>query len=81
MKKQLTGLMERMLFGTLFPSRTSTLANLVLPYIKDKDKVLDLGPRTGKVAEYIVNHRDIKITLLIAYWQSLRFTIATTRIR
>ncbi len=64
MKKQLTSLMEKMLFGTLFPSRTSTLANLVLPYIKDKDKVLDLGPRTGKVAEYIVNHRDIKITLL-----------------
>jgi len=44
--------------------RSANLANLVLPFIKEGERVLDLGGRTGDVAKYINDRRKVQITLL-----------------
>ena len=52
------------LLQKLFPTRASFITDLILPYIKDKDRVLDLGAGSGKVAEHILGKKDVKMTLL-----------------
>ena len=64
MKRQSRGKLAGKILNTIFPTRISTLADLVLPYIENGDKVLDLGAGTGKIAEYILDRKKIKLTLL-----------------
>jgi len=44
--------------------KKAVLAETILPFIKDGEKVLDLGCGTGEIAEYINKRRKIKISLL-----------------
>ena len=61
MKKKLIAISHEVL-GFLFPTRISTLAGLILPYIKDGDRVLDLGAGTGRIAGYVSSKKKVKIT-------------------
>lgn len=60
------GIIEEQLNNILAisPRRITSLANLALPHIKNGDKVLDLGAGSAKVAEYILERKDINLTLL-----------------
>lgn len=49
------------LLEALFPARASLIANLILPYLKDKDIVLDLGAGSGKVTEAILAKKHLKL--------------------
>ncbi len=59
--------MKNLLHRILLPYnrlRVEKISKKILPFINSGDRVLDLGAGNGLVAEYIKNHKDIKMTLL-----------------
>lgn len=63
MNSLLNRLMYRLMALVNF-RRDANFGDLVLDFVEDGDRLLDLGGRTGDIAEYIDKKKKVKITLL-----------------